>query len=77
MRADLEKLGVEYRAPMVRQERKSVSQWTRRWREPDSNHRSRLQKRAEHRLGTRESKRPIGFCKREPIPASLQEKLKI
>ena len=26
------------------------------WREPDSNHRSRLQKRAEHRLGIRQSR---------------------
>jgi hypothetical protein len=39
--------------------------------------RCRVQKRAEHMPGIRESKRPIGFCKREPIPASIQEKLKI
>jgi hypothetical protein len=35
---------------------KSGSQLTRRWREPDSNHRSRLQKGAEHRLGIRQSR---------------------
>jgi hypothetical protein len=39
--------------------------------------RCRVQKRAEHMPGIRESKRPIGFCEREPIPASIQEKLKI
>jgi hypothetical protein len=34
----------------------SSSHLTPRWREPDSNHRSRLQKGAEHRLGIRQSR---------------------
>jgi enoyl-CoA hydratase/carnithine racemase len=57
-------------------QRKLGSHRTRCWREPDSNHRSRLQKGAEHRLEFDRGD-PSASVSVRPIPASLQEKLRI